>query len=160
MFWFITCQWRVKCKHFVGPTWLYIGRIYTARIMKVKMMTDGIQICLVLVGEIYIDLQSAFMFHCLLPWAVWNNKSMYISGKAAEALRHFDRLVFRDSHVLLNRDIYRISVRNKLGTFHVIKWFKVVNIQFLESIKYLPLYKVIKYTETAKMDKISFILVF
>ena len=43
---------------------------------------------------------------------------MYISGKAAEALRHFDRLVFRDSHVLLNRDIFRISVRNKLGTIH------------------------------------------
>ena len=43
---------------------------------------------------------------------------MYISGKTAEALRHFDRLVFRDSHVLLNRDIFRISVSNKLRTFH------------------------------------------
>ena len=64
--------------------------------MEVEIMTDDIQICLVLVGEIYLELQSAFMFHCLLSWAVWNNKSMYISGKAAEALRHFDRLVFRD----------------------------------------------------------------
>ena len=85
---------------------------------------------------------------------------MYISGKAAEALRHFDRLVFRDSHVLLNRDIFRISVRNKLGTFHGIRWFKVVNIQFFESQKYLPLYKVFRYIETANMDVILFNLVF
>ena len=71
---------------------------------------------------------------------------MYISGKAAEALRHFDRLVFRDSHVLLNREFseYRSEINWEPSTELVVK------IQSFESLKYLPLYKVIRCIEIAK----------